>query len=226
MKSLLAALVLVAALASLPGCVSTSYHGSGSGTGRAPSNAAGAETPVQRRVDYHLDRGLYRDPPGCVFLAPPPAKTAAGFADLVERAIARQLGERFPRTIGPEQRRRRERRDALDLNHPGDRAAFARSTRCPAYVRWRTLAASSDFALVLAQRRVGFEVELRRSRDDKVLWQASYVASRWDGGLPLSPLSLPFAAFRAATLNQDQDVLHSMIDDALRRLFVTLPNFI
>ncbi len=225
MKTAFPCLILATALALLPGCVSTSYRASSSNAGNATGSAAGKKTPIQRRVDYHLDRGLYRDPPGCVFLAPPPAKTSAGFADLVERAIVRQLGERFPRTIGPEQRRRRERRDALDLSHAGDRAAFARSTRCPAYVRWRTISASSDFALVLAQRRVGFEVELRRSGDDKVLWQASHVASRWDGGRPMSPLALPFAAFRAATLSQDQDVLHSMIDDALRRLFVTLPRF-
>jgi hypothetical protein len=214
--------VLVAILALLAGCVRTSYRASSAAAGAA----AGQETSLQRQVDYHLDRGLYRDPPGCVFLAPPPAKTAAGFADLVERAVARQLGERFRRTISPQERRRRERRDALDLNHAGDRAAFARRTRCPAYVRWRTVAASSDFALVLAQRRVGFEVELRQSRDDKLLWQAAHVASRWDGGLPMSPLSLPFAAFRAATLSQDPDVLHSMVDDALRRLFATLPSFI
>ena len=35
---------------------------------------------------------------------------------------------------------------------------------------------------------------------------------------------MPVAAYEAANLQQDDDMLPSMIDDVMRRIFVTLPD--
>ena len=53
--------------------------------------------------------------------------------------------------------------------------------------------------------------------------QAAHTAQRSDGGVPLSLIGAPVSAFRAARFNQDSDVLPSMVDDALRRIFASLP---
>jgi hypothetical protein len=39
----------------------------------------------------------------------------------------------------------------------------------------------------------------------------------------LSLIGAPVSAFRATRFNQDSDILPSMIDDVLRRMFASLP---
>lgn len=180
-------------------------------------------SPFERKVHYRVDRAYYNDPPFCVVVTPSARAVDPVIAALVEAALARHLSQKVPRVVGPRMRDRFARQNAFDLDDGEDRRRFARQANCPAYLTWRLLHRGDDYAIVWAQRRIGLTLRLTRARDDTPLWRASHTALRWDGGLPLSPLSAAFAAAEAARLHQDQDVLPSLIDDVLRRMFVTLP---
>ena len=67
-------------------------------------------------------------------------------------------------------------------------------------------------------------MSLIRIRDDKVVWQARHVATRSDGGVPLSPASAIVNIFQAASFQGDGDVNFSLADDAVRRIVKTLPD--
>ncbi len=185
---------------------------------------ADADDLLGRRIDYYADRALYTAPPDCVVVLPAEKDASARLASLVEPALARHLGGRFPRVIGPMERRRIARRLAVDLRDHGDRQHFARQTGCGAFVRWKVLDSADDYLLVWSRRRIGFEVAMFRGSDEKVLWKARHTGRRSDGTLPLSPLSLPFAAFEAGRFRSDDDILPSMIEDVARRIVVTLPD--
>jgi hypothetical protein len=192
-----------------------------------PATAAetAAETALAdvdgRHVFFRLDRAFYRDPPSCVVVLP--AGNGERATIPVERAVARHLRDKFPRVVGPLGRDRASRRLALDLSHAGDRRRFARLEGCDVFVRWRAVAEQSDYLLVWSKRDFGLELEMFRE-PDRTLWQASHVARRSDGGVPLSPLSAPMAMFEAARFRADQDILPSMIDDTLRRMVASLPD--
>ncbi len=194
--------------------------------GERPATGGGAaiEEINGRRVFYRVDRAFYRDPPQCVVVMPPPDDGAPASVTVnVEAAVARHLRDKVRRVIGPLERRRAERRLALDLNDAGDRRRLARHERCNAFVRWRLIGSSSANFLVWSHRDVGLDVEMFRD-PDKTLWKASHVAHRSDGNVPLSPLSAPFAIYVAARFSKDRDILPSMIDDTMRRLVVSLPD--
>jgi hypothetical protein len=145
-------------------------------------------------------------------------------ARLVGPALARYLGARLPRVIGPLERKRLERGRGIDLDGKSGRQRFAKATGCEAYLLWRVLIAEDSYFLVWSQRRLRIEAALYRLGDDRLFWQAVHTGRRSDGTLPLSPLSLPFAVFEATNFKADDDVLPSMIDDVVRRLIVTLPD--
>ena len=65
---------------------------------------------------------------------------------------------------------------------------------------------------------------MARVADDAVLWKARHVANRSDGGLPFSIIGVAVAGFEAARFRADEDVPDSLIDDAVRRMMVTLPD--
>ncbi len=194
--------------------------------GERPATGGGAAIGQAdgQRVFYRVDRAFYRDPPECVVVMPPPDRGAsASVTANVEAAVARHLRDKVRRVIGPLDRRRAERRLALDLNDAGDRRRLARRERCDAFVRWRVIGSSSENFLVWSHRDVGLDVEMFRD-PDRTLWKASHVAHRSDGGVPLSPLAAPFAIYEAARFSKDLDILPSMIDDIMRRLVVSLPD--
>jgi hypothetical protein len=207
--------VLLCAASLLAGCVQTTYT--------AHDGKPEQWSPFERQVRYRLESIYYADPPTCAFVLPAIRTSDAAVAALVEPAIARHLSQKVPSVIGPMARDRLTRQNAVDLNHDGDRRHFARQTKCPAYLAWRLLHRGDDYVIVWAQRRIGLELKLIRASDESLLWQASHTALRWHGGLPISPASAVFAAADAARLQLDRDVLPSLIDDALRRMFVTLP---
>ena len=126
--------------------------------------------------------------------------------------------------IGPTERRQLERELAFDLNTSADRGHFADTSVCRIFLDWSVLAATTDYAVVFSQRHFGIEVALSQSDGGTVLWQAAHVARRAEGGLPLSLVSVPLAAFAAIRFNHDDDIVASMVDDVVRRLFVTLPD--
>ena len=56
------------------------------------------------------------------------------------------------------------------------------------------------------------------------LWRAAHQASRSEGTLPLSPMSVPIGAFSAGRFHGDADVFPSMADDVARRIVASLPD--
>ncbi len=199
---------------SMSACVTTSYTEYG--------GANDAETPPDRRVAYYVDKALYTDPPECVVVAAVESADATRLAANVESALARHLMMKVPRVIDARGRRRLERDLALDLSDTGDRRRFARTTGCGYFLTAR-IEAGEDYIVVWAARRVGIEAALVRAADGVAVWKASHAATRSDGGLPLSPFSAPIAAFEATMFHEDAEIVLSMVDDVVRRLFVTLP---
>jgi hypothetical protein len=179
---------------------------------------------ASRDVFFDVADGLYRDPPDCVTILPSPAGTPLELAKIVERAAARHLREKVQRVIGPKARRRAGQKLTLDLTNKQDRKRFARIRTCRYFLEIHEVKAGDVYALVWSERSLTLALSLQRARDGAVAWRATHTASRSDGGLPLSPISLGGAAIRAGMLHGDQEALPSLLDDAMRRMFVTLPD--
>jgi len=208
-------LALGALLLALGGCAATEYRG-------YEDRSAAEGALAGRQVFYKVETSFYDRPPDCVVvLAPSGPSEAAG---LLEEALARHLAGRVARVIGPLERRRAERGLAIDLAAESGRRHYASASGCPTFLRARITDTGSDSALVWSGRRFGAELELVRAPGDVMLWQASHTASRADGGVPLSPLSLPVSIFSALRFGQDGDQFPSMVDDTVRRMVVTLPD--
>ncbi|MCP5366847.1 MAG: hypothetical protein H6907_03225 [Hyphomicrobiales bacterium] len=209
------AFLALAAAGLLAGCVTTTYR---------PYDEPKDPTPVlERRVSFQVADMLYRDPPDCAVImpvrqAPPPVARA------VEESARRHLSGRLPRVIGPRERDRLVRSLAVDLENPGDRRTFARATRCRAYLRTHVTSHADAYLVVWSQRNLGLEMNLNRASDDRTLWKARHQGGRNDGGLPLSPFSVPFAAYRAAMMAGDPDQADSLTDDVVRRMVASLPD--
>lgn len=210
-----AALALLAALAA--GCQSTTY--------RSYTEPKKDQVPlIEREVTYWLSDTIQFSPPKCAVVLPSKDESRDAVTRLAGPALARYLGGRLPRVIGPLERRRLERRHGIELKDQAARRRFAEATACETYLKWRVLVSEDDYFLVWSQRRLRIEAALYRARDDRLLWQAVHTGRRSDGSLPLSPLSLPMAIFDATNLKADADVLPSMTDDVIRRIIVTLPD--
>ena len=82
----------------------------------------------------------------------------------------------------------------------------------------------NDYMVLWTNRAVGISLRLIRASDGKFLWQARHKASRSNGGLPFSPLSLPVSIARVARVKDYLEIFHSIADDAVRRMMRTLPD--
>ena len=61
--------------------------------------------------------------------------------------------------------------------------------------------------------------------DRTALWFGSAFVSRSDGGLPTGPAAAVVSALAAGQFARDGETDQSMLDDALRVLFRSLPDF-
>lgn len=219
-------LICFLALAFLAACNQTTYHATDSGAGPRLSGAGEAETaaPLSRSVQYHLDGDFYREAPNCVAVLPSLGLENPVAARLTAKSLAQRLVAKVDRVMTPLKVKRKARALALDLDHEGDRRLFALKTRCPFYARARVLAWSDDFALFWTERQVGLALELFRASDDKPLWRAAHLARRGDGGAPLSLIGAASSVVSAGAEYADQEVLASLVDDAYRRMMMTLPD--
>lgn len=209
--------VLIAVLAT--GCAETRY---------VPYKVSGGEEPdvLSRTVGYEIDRAFYVDMPACVLIMPPEADhSQAPYARLVESELSRHLKEKFSRVIGPVERRVASRALAVDVSSPGDRRVLAENLNCEAFVFTELLDRSPTYLILWSQVSVGMDVRLERETDGRVLWRARTEASRSEGGLPLSPISILTNGFSSARFAADEaDVGASVVSDAVRRLTQTLPD--
>ena len=82
----------------------------------------------------------------------------------------------------------------------------------------------NTFVVFWSQMDVELQLTIERAQDGFRLWYGRHKARRGDGGLPLSPLGLGGAAISAGWVQGDGDRLPSMIDDAMRRITMTIPD--
>jgi hypothetical protein len=185
----------------------------------------GAALPFDRTVHFQVTRAFYESPPRCAFILPSQGKAAnTRPARIIEEAAARQLSFRIQRVIGPNHRDRLTRELAIDPTTPKGRTRFARAADCHTAVEIVTKGLETTFVIVWAQAKLHMAMRLVRARDGKELWRAAHVASRSEGTIPLSLMSLPIGAFSAGRFNGDKDVFPSMADDVARRIVASLPD--
>ena len=209
-------LCLIWTVLSLGGCMQTSYSGYENPTGEVPG--------LSRNVRFEVTDAFYRDPPTCLTVLPVGGVDNDRVTRMVELAAARHLSGKVKRVIGPRERLDLERRLAFDLQVSDDRRRFAGQQRCLHFAQPVLAAVDQSYALVWAQRQVEITLRIHGVNVDQLLWRASHRASRGDGGLPLSPLSLGAAMFSAGRAYNDPDSLPSMVDDSFRHMLKTLPD--
>ncbi|MBT5048603.1 MAG: hypothetical protein HOM58_08865 [Rhodospirillaceae bacterium] len=208
-------LLYITLVTAMSGCQQTTYREMGA-VGKADSQ-------LERRVDYRLGSGFYANAPDCAALRTR-TRVPRAFRDIVEQSVERHLATRLMRVIGPVRLRRAESRLGIDMGVVSDRRVFARQARCPALVEIALHEISDDYFVLWAQRGIAMTLTMTRIADGKILWSARHRASRSDGGIPLSLLSLPFSAARAARFKNDPELFASIADDAVRRMMKTLPD--
>ncbi len=93
-----------------------------------------------------------------------------------------------------------------------------------AILTWRVIDAGDIFLGVWSERHLHLEVILADAVDAAPLWRARHAGWRADGGLPLSPLSVPVVVANATLHHGDGELNASLIDDVTCRLFSTLPS--
>ena len=94
---------------------------------------------------------------------------------------------------------------------------------CP-YLLTAVLLNSDEFyTLFWSRRRIGVELRLTAVGNEQALWTARHVSSRNEASMPLDPVGLMVAVFRAQDFADDKDIVPSMIDDVMRRLFAAFP---
>lgn len=179
---------------------------------------------LERDVRYQLSSYYFRDPPQCAAIVTEPSKAPKKVRRAVEAAVERHLATRLPKVIGSAETKRLERRLILDVANPADRRSFAKRARCDAILIIRLHAVTDEYFVLWSQRGIGVILEMRDVVKSRRLWIAHHETHRGDGGVPLSPFSLPLIAARAAMLNGDSEVYESIADDAVRRMMATLPD--
>lgn len=199
----------------LSACVHTTYRDLGT--------AGQPESMLERRVSYRTAPAFYAAAPSCAAIrthSPAPA----AFRHMIEQTVERHLATRLTRVVGAARLRHAETRLGIDVNTPSGRRVFARQARCRALMEISLTEIGDDYVLLWAERRLALKLTLKHLEDGKVLWSARHRASRSDGGLPISVLSLPISAVRAAHLTSDPELFASIADDAVRRMMKTLPD--
>jgi len=176
------------------------------------------------RDQHQIYPAFYADPPTCVVVLPGDGVSGFARAEQIEGAISRQLSDRIGRVMHPRERRRLVRNMAVDLRHRPDARQFAAAANCPALLRWSILDIGNNYTPVWSEKRLAIQTELIRAQDGTILWWAAASTARSSGDPPLSLLSLPFAAYKTARFQADQDAVASMIDDLARRLLADLPD--
>ncbi len=219
MKERFASFTIAAAIVSLlAGCTETQY----TAYGNAEEDSTGMLT---RNVEFEVTGDYYREFPDCAVVMPFLVGGERHERSLViENAIARQLTGRLSRTIGPKEREKMARSWGIDTLNHDDMRVFSRQAQCRYLVEATPWGGDSIYVVFWTQSRIGLEMRMVRAFDDELLWRARHVATRSDGGLPLSPISAVVSLVTAAHLKTDGDVDDSLAHDAVRRMVLTLPD--
>ena len=179
-----------------------------------------------RTVGVQVDRTLIDEFPDCtIILKPETTPQLRHFGPMVEEALGRYLSRKFTRVIDGLERRQIIRKAALDLRHREDLNELAVLSGCDTLFRSRIVGPGETYLVVWSKVQVGIEITMVRAHDQKMLWRARHSADRSEGGVPFSPIGLVFDAYSSARFSSDREVAESVIDDAVRRLVRSAPNF-
>jgi hypothetical protein len=196
-------------------------HGNGADMDRETDDSS----DFTRQVDFHFGRGFYETPPACVMGLPIHLKGIhQKTASIVEDAVNRHAMARFDKTITARHVNYISRKRAFDPTHKGDLKRLGRSLRCEAQLEIKTVGLEDFYAVIWTDLSVVIQLTLVRRRDGAILWRGKHKARRADGGLPISLFGAGAGTFLAGKLASDPDVLPSMVDDAVRRVMVSLPD--
>ncbi len=183
------------------------------------------DTSLSRSVAYEVTPAFELSPPNCVVVLPFGGKEmSSGRGHAVERALARYLFEKVDHVVGPLARDHVAEVQGIDARSSDGMELLLRHFRCDYVIRSTPVGDNGVYALVWAQARVGLQVQLEHGRRGTVLWRARHVATRSDGGLPLSPLGVAANMFWAARFQSDREEYKTLTDDAARRIMRTFPN--
>lgn len=176
----------------------------------------GVLNPFDRLVEYHVDLGLLANRPNCVLVAPVAVADGVPRGDqlvpVVHAAVIARTQAALPNAV------------VEDLDGDLDAVALeARVRSCPYALVADLIAQDNAYFLVWSRKRIGIRVRLIRADDKEELWSAQHIASRSEGDLPLDPFGAIVTVFRTKDFADDKDVVPSMVDDALRRIFASFP---
>ena len=214
----LAKLIMLLTIVFLTACVATKHVNYDTKAEEIPG--------INRTVQFELKDDFFRTAPNCVTVLAirPKDNIYTKTHRMVETAIARHMSEHISKVINPFERENFIRKMALDLTHPVDRKAYVRNIKCKYFLELTPISQGNSYLVFWSQSTLGLEARLTNSDGKITLWKARHVATRSDGGLPLSPISAVYNAFSAGVLTADSDIPYSLADDLARRLTATLPD--
>jgi len=200
----------------ISGCARTEY--------KPYSESEGSPIEMSRTVNFYVSPALGEGSSQCVLVLPPPEYNSSNFIGHIEKVLVRHLSDRFSFVVGGRARDARAANLAFDLTILADQMDFAEAIDCDSIFEYQILLPKYNYMLVWSEVRIGVEARLFRQRDGLDLWKARHVARRSAGGLSFSPFGLVVNAYDANAFSSDGDVVESVAEDLMRRLFKTMPN--
>jgi hypothetical protein len=202
----------------LTGCTDTKYIDYN-------AEKPGAVSPF-KTVAYEIDKSFYENFPRCVLIIPPAAggKITMELSSIIENTLSRHLLGRFDRVIDSIERKVAAERHELLISDPVDQQFLARKMKCDSILNVEVVEPRVDYVLIWSRIGIGLELQLSRTEDRHVLWKAKHKAERSEGGLSLSPIGAVVDTVSSTRFASDRDVAEGVIDDAVRRMIVPLPN--
>ena len=135
-----------------------------------------------------------------------------------------ELPEMIRRSLVEHARMRLENLDiAVTAARPGEDEFAAALDGCAYWLTADLVTDDQINTLFWARRRLGVELRLANVETDETLWTARHTAARNEASVPLDPVSVVVGVFRTQDFALNQDILPSMVDDVMRRLFATFP---
>jgi len=186
--------------------------------------------PFESVVEYDVDPAIVLDAPRHVCIGPVTisAKQAASDGQPQAEKIAQQrkgLPEMLRQSLEAHARVRLEDLDiAVTASKAGEDHVQAALDGCSHLLTANLVEDDEIYSLFWSRRRLGIELRLAAVESDQTVWSARHVDTRNEGSLPLDPVSLVVSVVRTQDFASDRDILPSMIDDVMRRLFAAFPD--
>ena len=190
------------------------------------SDATDDPSALAKQVAYQIDPAFYEEFPECILVLPPsPANSiSAELSSMIEYAITRHMMQKFNRVISGAERQIADERLGISPHDPIYVKRLLSGFGCDTFLTTKVLNPRIDYLLVWSQVGIGLEMTLSRVADQKDVWRARHLARRSEGGISLSPIGAIVDTVLSTRFASDRDVVEGVIDDAVRRMLVPLPN--